>query len=106
MRWLGELARHKADFDAHGCSINAVAADAIDKGRALRDRLGGALALFEDPGLAVSQAWGAGRPGDEEPTPATYVIGSDGSVLFEHRADPRGDWPDVKDVLAHLPAAR
>jgi hypothetical protein len=51
----------------------------------------------------VSPAWGAGKPGDEEPTPATYVVAADGTIRFEHHAGSGSDWPKVEDVIARLP---
>jgi peroxiredoxin len=84
--------------------VNAIAADPIDKAKELSDKLGGGLTLYSDLGLRVGPAWGAGKAGDEEPTPATYVVAADGTVRFEHHAGNGGDWPKVDDVIAQLPA--
>ena len=83
--------------------MNAIAADPIDKAKTLSEKLGGALTLYTDPGLQVCPAWGAGKAGDEEPTPATYVVAADGTIRFEHHAGWTGDWPKVDDVIARLP---
>jgi peroxiredoxin len=91
---------------AHGCSVNAVAADPLDKAREVGEKVGGGVTTFSDPGLVVSALWGAGKAGEDEPTPATYVIAPGGAIRFEHHAGDGGDWPHVEDVLAALPAAR
>ena len=83
--------------------MNAIAADPIDKAKTLSEKLGGALTLYSDLGLEVCPAWGAGKAGDEEHTPATFEVGADGTIRFEHHAGAGGDWPEVADVLARLP---
>jgi peroxiredoxin len=83
--------------------VNAIAADPVDKAKALSEKLGSGVTLYSDLGLEVSPTWGAGKAGDEEPTPATYVVGADGKIRFEHHAGSGGDWPKVEDVIAKLP---
>jgi hypothetical protein len=80
-----------------------VAADPVDKARSLSEKFAGAIKMYEDPGLRVSPTWGAGKAGDEEPTPATYVVSGDGMVRFEHHAGEQGDWPRADEVIARLP---
>jgi hypothetical protein len=61
--------------------------------------------MLSDLGMVTGPAWGAGAAGDDEPTPATYVIAPGGAIRFSHHAGDHGggDWPPIADVVKALP---
>jgi hypothetical protein len=58
--------------------------------------------LLTDPNVKAAAAWGVHEPGAENPTPSTFVVGSDGVVRWRKLPDDKGDWPSYADVASAL----
>jgi peroxiredoxin len=102
MGWLGELASHKADLDAVGAQVIAIAVDPPDKLAQLARRFPELTMAADDAALSVTHAWTDTPAGADYPTPGTYVVGAGGTIRFSFPAQPGRDWPAWDQVAAAL----
>lgn len=58
--------------------------------------------LLTDLGLTHSDAWGLHAPNAEHPSPATFIVGRDGTIKWRYLGDRRHDWPKYDQVAAAL----
>lgn len=61
--------------------------------------------VLADPGGAVIRSYGLQQTGREIAVPATYVIGSDGTIVWAHISDHYTERPSVASVLEAVDAA-
>lgn len=79
----------------------AIAADDLEDMAALQTNVSG-ITLLTDLALTGISAWGALQKGAEHPSPATFVVGSDGLVRWRRVLDARGDWPTYAELAGAL----
>jgi hypothetical protein len=61
-----------------------------------------AIRLMTDVRLVGLRAWGVLTRGAEHPSPATFVVGTDGVVIFRRLLEAEGDWPSYGELLRSL----
>lgn len=84
----------------------AIAADPLPAMEGLSKQFPGLVFLADADDLPVSQSFGAARPGDEVPKPATFVLDRTGTVRFAHFGGRgNGEWPAWEELLAALPSS-
>jgi hypothetical protein len=68
---------------------------------ALQTELAG-VRLLTDPKFQAADAWGVHVPGADSPSPATYIVGGDGMILWRKLPDSHGDWPSYDELAVGL----
>jgi hypothetical protein len=67
--------------------------------RDLQPKLKG-VTLLTDPTMKATEAWGLRLAGAEHPSPGTFVVARDGTVMWRRLADAKNDWQSWDEVAA------
>ena len=80
-----------------------ISVDTREVSQGLAKKLGLEFPLLSDPDRNVIQAYGVADDSRTISRPATFVVNSDGKVVFAHVGENPRDRPDVNRVLGALP---
>ena len=99
---LGKLQKHAAEFAAKGATIVAISVDDAQHSAALAERVDAEFALLSDPDLATIRSYGIEDVGNDISLPASFVIGTDGTIGYAYIGDRPRDRPEIPELLAAL----
>ncbi len=101
---LVELQSAYPQFRDRDVQIVAISMDAVSDARGMAVLTGGAaFPVLAGPGGATTKEYGVyNLLGDDVATPSVFIVGSDGSVRWNHIGDSVSDRPTVEQILSAL----
>ncbi len=99
-----QLQNNYQAFQNAGAEIVALSANSLSAVNSARQVVRAAYPMLADPQHQVADAYGVyGLLGDKWAAPATFVIDTDGRILWQYVGQNATDRPSVQTVLNQLP---
>jgi peroxiredoxin len=102
LRQLGELEDALPDLRAAGATLVAVGSDVPAKRDALVRKLRLTYPVISDPELVVTNEWGVRQHNVHAPLPATFVLDTNGDIVWRHVSRNPVDRATVAEILGAL----